>query len=98
MRIGIKSIATATVAAAALTTSALALSYEYAPSPYQPEFLNNHGCTWEYVTSMGGSWGVSHYYTSVGSCQYENQQVAWSSYYPSPGTKYFYDVSGYPFD
>lgn len=94
IKIGLVSL----VAVTSIVLSAVTLAYDYPPSPYEPEFLNNNGCTWNYITSTGGSWGVSYYYSPVGACQYSNQQVVWSSYYPFDGIKYYYDVSGWPFD
>lgn len=51
--------------------------YSYAPPPY--EFTNVRGCTWNYVHSWGGNWGVQHLYTANGSCAYSEQQVNFSS-------------------
>lgn len=51
--------------------------YDYAPSPY--EFTNVRGCTWNYTTSYGGSWGVQHLYTASGSCPYSEQKVNYSN-------------------
>ena len=79
----IKALVAGTLALAAVSASAASWTlyykthYNYSPSPY--EFTNVRGCSWNYVTSYGGSWGVQHLYTANGSCAYGEQQVNYST-------------------
>lgn len=78
----IKALVAGTLALVAVSASAAGWQtyytthYDYAPSPY--EFTNVRGCTWNYVTSYGGSWGVQHRYTPSGSCPFVEQMVNYS--------------------
>jgi hypothetical protein len=47
--------------------------YPWWGNPYA--YTSVRDCTWNYITSYGGSWGSQFLYESVGWCPWTNMQV-----------------------